>query len=381
MTHRERFLNRINGRPVDRVPFFPDLSKWYEYNRYGDGPRKKVYAPGGLIPPQDKINKLRGIIPEQYADKNLFEIHADLDCGIPVHGYDACYKIENKNIEIITDKSENQVINVYKTPVGELREVIGIAVDYSACRKEYLLKTAEDFRIFEYILEHQEIRKDYSGALEALDIIGEQGYLNCIINRSPMGKLVHNFMGVENVTFALFDTPDLLRGFLKTLLEHDRTVWNIVADSPAEIAFMADNMDEFLISPDWYREFFLPVYQEMNEVLHRGGKKILTHMDGRLKNMLPMIKDTGFDVLDGCTPAPMTDFEPFELAAALGHGQYAYCGIPAPFLIQGYTDNQILSFTKKILDQMREKVILNIGDIMPERGDIEIIRKISEMLK
>jgi len=37
MTHRERFFAVLEGRPVDRVPFFPDITDWYKAQRTTKG--------------------------------------------------------------------------------------------------------------------------------------------------------------------------------------------------------------------------------------------------------------------------------------------------------------------------------------------------------
>ncbi|MFH1760913.1 MAG: uroporphyrinogen decarboxylase family protein [bacterium] len=381
ITHRQRFLDRINGKTVDKIPFFPDLSKWYEYNRYGNGQWSKVYAPGALIHPDDEINRLAGIMPEIFKNKNLFEIHDYFDCGIPVHGYNSYMKIVLNNVKIENSSNGQETITIWKTPKGNLRQISRMAADHSMCTKEYFLKSADDFHILEYIFMNSELIPNYKETENSLNVIGERGYLNLVINRSPMGKLLHDYMGIENLSYSLFDNLKQLEHLLQVILEHDRKVWKIAAEAPAKIAVMSDNMDEYLVSPEWYKTYFLPVYQEMNGVLHKGGKKVLTHMDGRMKNLLPMIKVTGFDVLDGCTPLPMNDFEPSDLAAALGRDQYAYCGIPAPFFIQKMEEQQILDFAQKIIDQMGDKLILCIGDIMPQNGKFELIGKISGLLR
>ncbi len=287
MTHRQRFLGRINGERVDRIPFFPDLSKWYESNRYSDSPREQEYLPGELIPPGDAINKLPGtMLPARFRSMNLFEIHKSLGCGIPVHGYDSFYKSSYRNCETSTSRTTDRVTNILRTPKGTLTEVKGMAADHSYAILEHFVKTESDFEILEFAVKDTVYTSDYPRVEKALSIIGESGYLNLIIPRSPMGRLIHNYMGMEAVAFALMDFPEKIEGILDVMREKDREVWALAAASPGKIAFMADNMDEFLISPDWYRQYFLPVYQEMNGVLHKAGKKVLTHMDGRLKNIL-----------------------------------------------------------------------------------------------
>jgi hypothetical protein len=37
MTHRERVFALLEGRPVDRLPFYPDISDWYKARRTPPG--------------------------------------------------------------------------------------------------------------------------------------------------------------------------------------------------------------------------------------------------------------------------------------------------------------------------------------------------------
>lgn len=71
-----------------------------------------------------------------------------------------------------------------------------------------------------------------------------------------------------------------------------------------------DHSDENLISPQHYREFCIPYYRKITELLHAGGKLVSTHLDGNFKGYMPYLHETGFDILDGCTPAPMTNWTP-----------------------------------------------------------------------
>ena len=382
MTHRERFLNRINGKAVDKTPFFPDLTKWYEYMRYEKGERDRDFLPGGIIWPDEPLHQKPGIMPERYRDMDFLGVHRAIDCGMPVHGYNIFYNTRiDESVRFEKKQTAKELTTTITTPVGELREVRTLNATFNWTTTEYMVKSHEDFKVIEYMTRHTEYTPDYEPVRKALDMVGDQGYINLIIPRSPMGKLIHNLAGVVTVTYALADAPAETESLLEVIREKDREMWAIAAKAPGKIAFMADNMDEFLISPVWYKDYFLPVYQEMNEVLHGGGKKVLTHMDGRLKNIFPMIPDSGFDVLDGCCPAPMCDYEPKELADALGEGQTAYCGVPSSFFIPGASHQKIVDFAKKILDEMGDKVILNVADVLPAEADIETVEKMAELVK
>lgn len=381
MTHRERFFNRITGKETDRTPFFPDLSKWYEYHRNAGEVPEKDYLPGEFIPPDAPINRKKGIMPDRYLNMNLLDIHRDLDCGLPVHGYGIFYDVSYPNCEISTKTEGDATIRIIKTPKGQLREVSRMAMDRSTLIVEHLAKNADDFPALKYFIRDAVYTPNYERAQAVLDTVGDLGYVNMIAGRSPYGRLVVDLMGIVNLTYASVDNPTEFLGLLDVIHDADVKLWEITAKAPGKIAFIADNMDESLYSPPNYKRFCLPYYQEMTDLFHKHGKIVLAHNDGRLKNLLPMVKDTGIDVLDGCTPAPMNDFSVQELVQALGKNQYAYCGVPANFFVEDRSASEIIDFARMIFDTMGNKVILNIGDIMPEKGDIELIREIRESIE
>ena len=78
MTHRERFFSRISGKETDRTPFFPDLSKWYEYHRNAGDVPETDYLPGEFIPADAPINKRKGIMPEKGDIELIRKIRASI---------------------------------------------------------------------------------------------------------------------------------------------------------------------------------------------------------------------------------------------------------------------------------------------------------------
>jgi hypothetical protein len=101
-------------------------------------------------------------------------------------------------------------------------------------------------------------------------------------------------------------------------------------------------------------------------------------MDGRLRGLLPMVKDTGIDIIDGATPAPMNDFELPELADALTGRMRAWCGVPSTMFCDGSSKADVIDFAARILDTLGDRVVLNVGDQLPPNGDIEKVRAIGE---
>jgi hypothetical protein len=138
-------------------------------------------------------------------------------------------------------------------------------------------------------------------------------------------------------------------------------------------------MDTRYVSPQMYERYCLPHYRRRTEQLHRAAKIVSTHMDGCIRGLFPYLAETGFDYIDGCTPAPMNDYTPEQLREALG--QRAQCGPPCTLFTQGLPDEAIERATREVIEGMGDRLLLIIGDRVPENSNIEQVRLVSEMAR
>lgn len=355
MTHRERILNRINGEPVDHAPYFPDLSYYY------------------------KVRSSQGNLPDELSEAgDLLDLHRWMDAGILVHVYGDYYRKTYRNVEYTVRESGDEQHRIYRTPAGELREVRRKTSPHeSPFIIEHYLKSVEDFEIMEYVLQDQVIEPDYPALQRIIDGIGEQGIVDLVIPRSPLPRLLIDWMGVANGIYTLYDKPGRCRAFFEVIEEANRPAVEAAANAPGEVCIFGDNIDNVTVSPELFREYSVPYYQRHCRTLQEAGKKVAAHMDGRLKGLLPLISETGLDIVDGATPAPMNDYEPQELAGALGEGQKAWCGVPATMFCDGTPLHDIIALNDRIVDALGDRVILNVGDQVPPDADIQKVAALS----
>ena len=66
------------------------------------------------------------------------------------------------------------------------------------------------------------------------------------------------------------------------------------------LQFMDDwgSQNSTLISPDIWRELFMPMYKDYVDIAHRKGKKIFMHSDGHILSIYPHLVDIGIDALN-----------------------------------------------------------------------------------
>jgi hypothetical protein len=380
MNHRQHLFDFLAGARPGRTPFFPDLSKWYEHQRNGWDHLDETVAPGALIPADHPMHRRSGTLPGSLAGCDHVGLHRMLDVGMPVHGYHCFFRtmIDGVTVDRRVEEDGKRIVATWHTPKGELVEVRERAHDGSFAHRKHLVEREEDLPQLLYIAGHLRYTADYAKSEALLRAVGDAGYVNHIINRSPFGKLMLEYCGLEALAGLMADAPETMAEVLCAFAEADRPLWRLAVEAPGRMVFIADNMDDQLYGARWFERHCLPYYREITDLAHRHGKLVLAHLDGRLKNLFPFIPATGLDLLDGCSPAPMNDFTPAELAAALGAGQYAYCGVPAN-LVASESPERCADFARGIIEAGGGRFVLNIGDIMPAGAPLATIERLREV--
>jgi uroporphyrinogen decarboxylase len=176
-----------------------------------------------------------------------------------------------------------------------------------------------------------------------------------------VGKVFTNaswLMGLEGMSFALADDPDLVvRVFervgrfqhrvVETLLRYDAVgaIWH--AD---DIAFKT----QLLVSPRILRDHVFPWYTEMNRMVHAKGVPVVYHSDGALQEVVEDIVGCGFDGLNPIEPPAM------DINAIKRH--YGKRVAIIGNIDLGYT------LTRGTPDEVRAEVRQRIRDLAPGGG-------------
>ena len=168
---------------------------------------------------------------------------------------------------------------------------------------------------------------------------------------------------------------------MATIEECEEASFDIVGRCPGRLVIFGDNVDNLSVSPDLFRRYSLPYYQRKSERLQACGKTVLCHMDGRLQGLLPLIGETGIDVLDGITPEPMGDYSIRELRDALGDGQIAWAGVPSTLFCAGGARQTVVEYARRLCDALGDRLILNVGDQLPPDADIALVEAVSEWVR
>jgi hypothetical protein len=373
MTHRERILAAAGKKPVDKLPFGARIDLWYNYH------------------------SANGTLPRRYAGYAETDVLRDLGAGgIVVLGaervrasnhpariitlWDTAYR----NVEVLTSEEGPLRTVTYLTPKGsvntktEFNRTEGYLQGYQV---ERLFKNEADYPAIEYLMQDSLLTPDYGGYHRLARAIGDGGVIRCGLRTSPMQYIMRDLMGYENFFYQLADHPDRVNRLYQIARELWQKQLDILADSPAELLTICSNWSDEIHTPV-FRRYFMPWLQEAGDFLHSRGKLTMIHADGEMRRLISLVLESGIDVAEAWSPAPMTSVTTAELRKAWGDRITIWGGLPTLIFEPTYSDRRFEDYVTSLFGEVApgNGFIAGMGDNFPVDGDIGRVRRVVELI-
>ena len=346
------------------------------------------------------VNFNTGTLPERYHGMYLDEVYKDLGVaprevwgprrtGSEMSGYFALNVVDRDDVEVWTRRArvyesqekDEHIVTEYRTPVGMLRQVQRFTEHgTSLMNVEYLLKDLDDLKVFEYILEKRSYEWDQNRFEWGQKRYGGAIPLRANIERSPLMWLIVGIMGFKRTVTMIWKHPMEMRAFMGVLeAEHIKQIEAYRGKPVAEINF-GDNMHQDLCPPPYFRDYVIPFYQRVVPRVHAQGMVATSHWDGYVKQLLPLIRETGLDGLECVTPVPQGDVTLAEMKDGIG-GMFLRDGIPAILMCPWTPVETLESHVRELIEIFYPRLILGISDLLPANGDVERVRLVNEIVE
>lgn len=314
MNANERALSTYLRKPADRIPWmdlggcFPRGSIEREARNMGLGILESAWPYDIEMPHVKSEQKLNGAIMERtyHTPKRSVKVKWNVKFGISGIGM-----------------------------VGEFYPIvwrINVPLPWII---EHPIKTLDDYEAVRFMIEDAVYVPNYKSLLDLEQRLGSDGLVMARIERSPIQKMFIQLMGTQRFCIDLYRHQKEIDGLYQTILEKDREAWRIAADSPAKVIWLSDNIDGVVISPRIFEKYHLPCYNELARLMHRKGKIVSVHMDGRLKSLAPLIARMEIDAIDAFTPPPMGDLSVAEAKSVWGDKFTIFMNFPLSVYLQG----------------------------------------------
>lgn len=358
MNNRDRTIAVFNRSKTDRLMWQPRLHHWYD------------------------VNKARGTLPRRFKDWSLLEIYDYLDASPRAYHYfnDTVRCVEGNSVQLQVKEDENYVYTKYSTPKDNLRQ-IEKKTEYGTAtlRVEYFLKNVEDFDVLAYILRHQTFEFDRDLYRRMDKLVGNRSEPIITVPWGSIQRLFIVYMGFERGVIALWKHRKKVEDLLTVFDENDNERFKVIKKTPFRIINFGDNIDEGLCSPPLFRKYMLLYYKRRTTELHKAGKFCTSHWDGKVKQVLPFVRETGLDGLECVPPEPQGNVTIEELKKEL-RGMVLVDGIPATHFLPIVSMERLESFVCRLLNLFSPWIILGISDMLPPDGDIEKVRRVGEIV-
>ncbi len=363
MNHRERMEAVLSGRPPDRIPWVPRLQLWYEARRR------------------------TGTLPPRYQGWTLRDIERDLGLGTPAR--DGRVMEERlEGVEIITAREGPFERVTYQTPVGRVEAVTRHSADLDRLGLpgrivSYPLKAPKDYAVWRWIVEHTHWVSAYD-AYQAYDAeIGEDGLPMVSVGDVPFHEWLEKLAGYEFGFYHLADFPREVESLLGLMWEVQRErLWPVIAGSPARFVLHGAHLSSQFTPPPLFRRYILPYYRELMPLLHARGIKVAMHADNDTSQILDLIREAGWDVVECFVTAPMVPITLERAREVWGKEVIIWGGLPSTLLSPSASEDEFRNYVNSMWEIIApgEAFILGVADnVMPD-SLIERIRWVSEQV-
>ena len=261
------------------------------------------------------------------------------------------YRVATPNVEVVhedetVDAIPTRVVR-YKTPVGELWYRARAEPGYwSSWKIEHMIKDVQDYKVLEFIIRDAEYSPDYDAYRNAEDNMGDTGIVMAWTDRVPIQRLWIEYTGIERLSYDLQDNLSIVEGIMEAMRDKTREAWEIVAESPTEFIWCPDNITGEVVGPPLFRKYCTPWYEELVELMHGAGKRVLCHMDGMMGRLTDCVADTPLDIVEAFTPPPDGDL---PLTVALQAWRKQVVSINFPSSLHLADEQEIRESTREIL--------------------------------
>ena len=361
MTKRERYLKALRNEQVDELVWAPNFDYWLH------------------------VNVSEGTMPKQYEGVSRNDIVRAIG-GYIWNRAGGMRAVLDESVKEVTRNENGSGIYEIQTPIGTIRQV-HITTE-GECRTKYLaehfIKDLESLRVMKYVVEATHYEPCYEPTLTALAETGDDGIVLNGFACVPFIQFAKNDAGYVNGFYLWMDHRDEVNSLIELYHKSFVQGYTILADGPADVIATGDNMDGVMISPDIFKEYAIPFYQEVGKITSARGKLFEGHWCGRTPNLLPITPGCGLDVVEAIVTKPMADISLSDSLDALRGEVVLQGGLPAVVVCEeGGSRADFERYMKETILPLRGRrgFILGMSDNVPPNADFARVEAVAEFIK
>lgn len=360
MTRRELNLAIFQGT-ADRVLWQPRIEMWLNHHMGRDS------------------------LPQRFRGMSNLQIYDALGCSMRYAASAGIDRYEARDDLVrIEEQHPDHTVCTVRTPAGEITTVHQDVweedrrVNHRIAK--YPVTTVRDLEVAGDLVERQRFRANLQEFQEHARAVGDRAEPTLFTWSSGFTELIKLWCGMENTFYLLHDHPKEVEAFLEVCDRREDRLLDEAFKLPCRIFNLGDHATNEFTPPPIFEKFLLPRYKRISERMHEEGRFVHAHWDGNSRQILPFLPDTGLDGVEALTPAPMGDMTLEQIKEAVQDRIVALDLLPAIDFLPDHPLEELLEFTRRVIDMFAPRLVLGVSDEMSQVGQIERIEEISALV-
>ncbi|MCL2708370.1 MAG: uroporphyrinogen decarboxylase family protein [Defluviitaleaceae bacterium] len=265
MTGKERWINCLERKETDRFVFWPKLYGMEKRERYD-------------------------------------EIGCDFHLPLPhfvKNDYGKC--------SFSQKREGDEYIRKYATPRGTLVAIDGIRETSHPVKMA--VQSVGDIRTLTFFYENITVDADedkHATTIAAYEKLGNRGIAASCAGSSPFMHFLESLAGIDSGHLLAEDHPKELERLLRAMHRVNvETLALICERCPSDIIYFMENTSTTVLSPGQFEKYCVPFMKDYCDIAEGHGRRLVYHMCGHLKNMLPLIDKLNFTAVEAFTSPPV----------------------------------------------------------------------------
>lgn len=278
------------------------------------------------------------------------------------------------------EKGKVRETRTFSTSQGEVFADIGSSKGAGSEHiSSYYIKSLEDYGKIREIVEKSVLTPNTELYQSVSERLGEDGVVMGRMDRTPHQKLLLELAGAQRFLMDLYTEPEPVEELMEAVGRRYKEQAEIMAQGPAEIIWIPDNVTVDMTPPDAFRKYVLKYYQYCVTCAHQAGKLVAAHFDGKIRPLLPLIQEAGIDILESVSdPRIGGDMEYKELREVF-QDKVILPNFPANLSFS--SREAIASYLGGLLEEVKGKpFMLQISEDLPDGTWKRIIPLVAECM-
>jgi hypothetical protein len=270
---------------------------------------------------------------------------------------------------------------VWETAAGTLTSRWTLGPDGDWWQAEYPVKTSADLKAALEVAQarHYVIDPDVAAGSRSSTV---DDIVSMELPQRPWSELFHAFLGWSEGLMLFLEEPQAVQEIASTLEEKLAGLVDGITALPGSMILSPDNLDGQFVTPAAFEENLAPSYRRTAGALHKHGKRLVVHVGGPVRRLLPLLAGCGVDCVEGVCGAPQGDSTLAEARSLCGPEMELWGGIAQDFLVANRTEAEFENAVAAALSEAANdaNAIVGVADRVPVEalpGRLEKLVKIA----